>query len=617
MKLLTLALGLASSVSALDSVVSPGSPNSIPFPAASGTSGSPLDGAPGTPFAGSGKPASEKSYELARQIMSGIVLSVGQTWDDIPAGSLDTWAQVLEQYPDSAPLLEEKTRKDLENSLGLKPGSSKDGGLDGPKNKRDDSMASSPGSGNGRNNANTRNNANNRNNGNNRNNAPNSKNGQNSKNGWNEVVMSDTLPNHSMRFKNPSALKVDKVKQWSGYLDVASGKHLFFWMFESRNDPKNDPVVLWLNGGPGCSSLTGLFFELGPARIDRNLRLVHNPYSWNNNATVIFLDQPVNTGFSYTDGGDSVSDTVTASKDTYAFLNLFFQQFPEYSHLPFHIAGESYAGHYIPVFANEILSHPDRNFNLSSILIGNGLVDPLRQYDQYEPMACGRGGAPPVLAADQCANMRSSQPRCNSYINACYSAQSTWLCTPASMFCNNAMMNAYQQSGKNVYDVRTQCGKSSLCYDDLDFVDKYLNQDFVKQALGANVQNYQGCNMDVNRNFLSTGDWMKPFYTNVGNVLAQNVPVLVYAGDKDYICNWLGNRAWVRQLPWSGQAGMASAPTKAFTVDGSKAGESFNYQHFTFLRVYDAGHMVPYNQPKNSLHMLNRFISKNFQLAGL
>src|SRR2546430_2617908 len=93
--------------------------------------------------------------------------------------------------------------------------------------------------------------------------------------------------------------------------------------FESRNDPKNDPVVLWLNGGPGCSSLTGLFLELGPSSIDEDLNIVYNPYSWNSNASVIFLDQPVNVGFSYY--GSSVSSTVAAGKDVYALLTLFFK----------------------------------------------------------------------------------------------------------------------------------------------------------------------------------------------------------------------------------------------------------------------------------------------------
>ena len=89
-------------------------------------------------------------------------------------------------------------------------------------------------------------------------------------------------------------------------------------VFESRNDPKNDPIILWLNGGPGCSSSTGLFFELGPSSINKTLHPVYNPYSWNSNASVIFLDQPVGVGYSYT-GGDEVKNTLTAAKDVYVF----------------------------------------------------------------------------------------------------------------------------------------------------------------------------------------------------------------------------------------------------------------------------------------------------------
>jgi cathepsin A (carboxypeptidase C) len=214
--------------------------------------------------------------------------------------------------------------------------------------------------------------------------------------------------------------------------------------FESRNDPKNDPVVLWLNGGPGCSSLTGLFFELGPSSLDENLKLHLNPYSWNANASVIFLDQPVNVGYSYS--GGSVSNTIAAGKDVYALLTLFFKQFPEYAKQDFHIAGESYAGHYIPVFTSEILSHKKRNINLKSVLIGNGLTDGLTQYEYYKPMACGEGGAPAILDEGECQAMDNALPRCQSLIQNCYDSESVWSCVPASIYCNNASMETLSLS---------------------------------------------------------------------------------------------------------------------------------------------------------------------------
>ena len=242
---------------------------------------------------------------------------------------------------------------------------------------------------------------------------------------------------------------------------------------------------------------------------------------------MIFLDQPVNTGFSYS--GRSVSNTIAAGKDIYALLTLFFKQYPEYAHQDFHIAGESYAGHYIPVFASEILSHKKRNINLKSVLIGNGLTDGLTQYDYYRPMACGEGGYPAVLSEGECNSMDNSMPRCRSLIQSCYNSESVWSCVPASIYCNNAMIGPYQRSGQNPYDIREKCKDGgSLCYSQLAWIAKWLNKPEVMEALGAEVDSYDSCNFNVNRNFLLAGDWMQPFHRLVPAIL-EKIPVLVYA----------------------------------------------------------------------------------------
>ncbi|KAK5163498.1 uncharacterized protein LTR77_010680 [Saxophila tyrrhenica] len=419
------------------------------------------------------------------------------------------------------------------------------------------------------------------------------------------------LESFNLRTKkvDPGSLGVDKVKQYSGYLDnEEDDKHLFYWFFESRNDPENDPVVLWLNGGPGCSSLTGLFMELGPSFINEDREVKFNPSSWNANASVIFLDQPVNVGYSYS--GSSVSNTVAAGKDVYALLTLFFKQFPEYAKQSFHISGESYAGHYIPVFASEILSHKNRNINLQSVLIGNGLTDGLTQYEYYRPMACGDGGWPAVLDESECTSMDNALPRCQSLIQSCYNSESVWSCVPASIYCNNAMIGPYQRSGRNPYDVRKDCKGNSLCYDELDWIQEYLNKDDVMEALGAEVDSYDSCNFDINRNFLFQGDWMQPFHRLVPGIL-EEIPVLVYAGDADFICNWLGNLAWTTELEWPGQKAYAKAPLDDFKLeeDGTKLGSVKSSGNFTFIRVHAGGHMVPYDQPVASLEMLNRWLS--------
>ncbi|OAL38695.1 hypothetical protein AYO20_01901 [Fonsecaea nubica] len=436
--------------------------------------------------------------------------------------------------------------------------------------------------------------------------------------GEKERYVDGKLDTYDLRVKkvDPSSLGVDpNVKQYSGYLDDnENDKHLFYWFFESRNDPENDPVVLWLNGGPGCSSLTGLFLELGPSRINEKLQLVPNPYSWNDNASVIFLDQPVNVGYSYS--SSSVSNTVAAGKDVYALLTLFFEQFPEYAKQDFHIAGESYAGHYIPVFASEILSHKKTNIKLTSVLIGNGLTDGYTQYEYYRPMACGDGGWPAVLDPQSCQAMDNALPRCQSLIQNCYDSESVWSCVPASIYCNNALLAPYQRTGQNVYDVRGKCKDSSnLCYPELGWISKWLNEKSVMKALGVEVDGYDSCNFDINRNFLFQGDWMQPFHRLVPGLI-EKMPVLIYAGDADFICNWLGNKAWAEALEYPDHKKFAAADMKDLRLDdskdGRKIGEVKSHGNFTFMRIHAGGHMVPLDQPEASLEFFNRWLAKEW-----
>ena len=119
------------------------------------------------------------------------------------------------------------------------------------------------------------------------------------------------------------------VKQSSGYIDLSTGaKHLFYWAFESRNDPATDPVILWMTGGPGCSSAVALFGENGPCKVNADGTATKlNPYSWNRNATLIYVDQPAGTGFSYGLGLDH--DEAQVSADMYDFLQQFFKAHPK------------------------------------------------------------------------------------------------------------------------------------------------------------------------------------------------------------------------------------------------------------------------------------------------
>lgn len=133
--------------------------------------------------------------------------------------------------------------------------------------------------------------------------------------------------------------------QYTGWLDIGP-KHLFFWYFESQNDPIEDPLTLWLNGGPGSSSMVGLFQENGPCLVNEyGNGTVHNPWGWSRNSSLLFVDQPADVGFSYIDEGHEVArDSQEAAIDMHRFLQIFISEiFPHKSSSPVHLSGESYA----------------------------------------------------------------------------------------------------------------------------------------------------------------------------------------------------------------------------------------------------------------------------------
>lgn len=139
--------------------------------------------------------------------------------------------------------------------------------------------------------------------------------------------------------------------QFSGYLTVDQHhqRNVFYWFVESQNDPKNDPVVLWTNGGPGCSGLLGLGTEHGPFIIHKNGTLTPNPHSWNKVANILYVEQPAGVGFSYSNvKEDYTTGDAQAAIDNYAMILEFLTRFPERQGNPFYIASESYGGHYMP-----------------------------------------------------------------------------------------------------------------------------------------------------------------------------------------------------------------------------------------------------------------------------
>lgn len=411
--------------------------------------------------------------------------------------------------------------------------------------------------------------------------------------------------------RNVTGLCTD-VNSYAGYVDIDDdSKHYFYWGFDSQNNPADDPVVLWMTGGPGCSSELALLFENGPCHANpAGDGTVPNPYSWNTNANLLYIDQPAGVGFST--GKENDSDEAMVAADMYAFLQGFFKAHPELADNPFFVIGESYGGHYAPATANGIyqgnqaLAPGDIHINLAGLAMGNGLTDPEVQYKYYPEMAYNYSISKighPVVDLSTYKQMQNAVPGCIKLISQCQQDHS--VCSVAQFVCNDAELSPYEQTGLNPYNIKEPCTVPGLCYNFTN-VNTFLNSAATQATLGVSGE-WTSCNYQVNGDFSS--DWMRNYQQDTLPLLASKIPVLVYAGDLDFICNWLGNHAWTEALQWPGKAAFNAAATKPWMVGGQQAGTIQAAEGLHFLRVFDAGHMVPHDQPAAALAMLDTFIS--------
>lgn len=417
---------------------------------------------------------------------------------------------------------------------------------------------------------------------------------------------------------DPTVLSRSGYFDLEGSADNDGSKHYYFWMFESKNDPVNDPVVLWLTGGPGCSSTLALLSENGPCHVNEDgTGTVPNANGWNANATVIWLDQPAGVGFSYGEMNDHNEDMV--GEDAYFFLQSLMAAHPQYALPPFYVFGESFGGHYAPGVAHTIWTKGAEgipgavDIKLAGLGVGNGLTDPVVQYQYYAEMAMNNSYGIKTVSEDAYASMVEHVPQCVALAQACQTDPSK--CTLAQTLCGAWETTPYYQTGLNPYDIRIPCEVPGLCYN-FSNVETFLADPQVLEQLhvrvGADASSaWEECNYDVNSDF--SPDWMVGYQGYVKDLLEGGIPVLIYAGDVDFVCNWIGNKAWTLALDWNGHGAFAADGADASwvapgaTADGSPSGLVRSSGGFTFLQVYEAGHMVPQDQPVAALAMLNTF----------
>ncbi|KAL3418580.1 carboxypeptidase Y [Phlyctema vagabunda] len=425
------------------------------------------------------------------------------------------------------------------------------------------------------------------------------------------------------------------TKQWTGSIDVSEEKSLFFWFFESRNDAKNDPLVVWLNGGPGGSSMFGLFREIGPCLVNEyGNGTKFNPYSWSNHANMLFIDQPASVGFSTVNGTSEGGPTtlLESAIDFEKFLVRFFGEvFPQFAKHSFHITGESFAGHYIPYFtsyigerqrtqAKDYLTVPIQSMVLVDAVTNmvtsttGGLYDHFCTRDEH-----GILNKPNGFNETTCAAMAKALPACEALADKCVESYDGNLCYYAATFCDQTVgkwfMEEVYVGGRDPYDDRKICQQDPpMCEDFANgTIGIYLNRPHVLQGIGMPDDfYYAGVNLELGERWCSGTDCSIPTTREVQYVLENmDARVLVINGNNDSLVNTAGNiRAW-EQTAWSKQALFRVMPfvnwfypseSKSQSIEAGmtkvKGGQVKSAGKLSFVTIDEAGHASPGDQPE-------------------
>lgn len=432
---------------------------------------------------------------------------------------------------------------------------------------------------------------------------------------------SANLDGISIRFVNNSGIceTTPNVQQMSGYIDVGPNMSMWFWFFEARESPETAPFTLWLNGGPGCSSMIGLFQENGPCHVNEDLTTSLNPYSWNNISNMIYIDQPIGTGFSF--GTDTVNSTQAAAPFVWTAFQMLFetQQFDKFESREFIFATESYGGHYGPSFVtyfdqqNSLIQSgviQGELVTVSALMINNGWYDPLIQNKAYVDFATNAPGYGQLQSDQVIAEINEAYfgaNGCQEQEQACYNAgnstASNKICSAADDFCiENVFVPAV--GNRDSDDLRQN---SSALFPPEYYV-SFLQKKAIQTAIGAEVK-YAECPDAPFELFTKTGDDARTLLPQLGALANSKLKMLIWAGDADINCNWLGGHASVLAMDWYGSTRLNNTPFTNMTIDGEAVAAIQNVDNFSFARVYAAGHEVPAFQPVAALEIFRQVVN--------
>ncbi|KAL9229935.1 hypothetical protein vseg_005347 [Gypsophila vaccaria] len=423
-------------------------------------------------------------------------------------------------------------------------------------------------------------------------------------------------------------------KHYAGYVTVneSHGRALFYWFFEADHSPQNKPLVLWLNGGPGCSSVGyGEAEELGPffPQEGTHPKLKLNKYSWNRAANLLFVESPVGVGFSYTNTSSDIGelgDSITA-KDSYAFLVNWFKRFPQYKSHEFYIAGESYAGHYVPQLAEVIYDSnkkaPKANYiNLKGFMIGNALLDDDTDQTGMIDYAWDHAVISDKVYKD--VKSKCNFHKVNNYSDACKNALKDYfavydLIDMYSLYTPTCVQNFTTAGSTSRRQLPLASGTAPQLFSKFEkwhrkpagydpcasyYTEAYLNRPDVQAALHANVTGISYNWTHCSDNITFWGDAPSSILPIIKKLVNGGLRIWVFSGDTDGRIPVTATRMTLNKLglktvqPWT--------PWYSYQQVG---GWTITYEGLKFVTVRGAGHQVPTFKPLEAFLMLEHFLA--------
>ncbi|KAF7669426.1 hypothetical protein LDENG_00186620 [Lucifuga dentata] len=391
------------------------------------------------------------------------------------------------------------------------------------------------------------------------------------------------------------------VKSYAGYFTVNQkyNSNLFFWFFPAQMAKcEKSPVLLWLQGGPGGTSMFGLFVEHGPYVVYKNLTVGYRDYPWTSRYSVLYIDNPVGTGFSFTDDDRGYAQNQDdVGRDLYSALTQFFQMFPEYQSNEFYATGESYAGKYVPAISYYIhKSNPTAKvkINLKGMAIGDGLCDPEVMLGGYAEFMYQTG------MIDELQKQYVIQQTDNGVQLI---QQKKWV-EAFEVF--DRLLNGDMEPYPSFFQNATGCSNYfnyMLCQEpeDQKYFSQFVTLPQVRHSIHVGNLTFHDGSQDVMQS-------IKPWL----GVLMDNYRVLMYSGQLDVIVAAPLTERFLPTVNWTRAADYQKAPRfhwKLQPTDTEVAGYVRQVGEFYQIVIRGGGHILPYDQPARSFDMIDRFLS--------